>query len=360
MKISVIGAGAFGTSLGNIFAKAFKDQEILILTSCFEKKNEINSCLSNKKYFSEFVLEKNLRATNDLNEIFEKSQSKNGLIFVALPSYCLEEFLIKNQNLILENLTSNYFVFCTKGISKTGFFFDEIVSKIFGPDFENFAFLLGPSFAKEILIGARTFVNLVSKNKEKSVQIIEFFESSRKNGLHPIKFVFEDDLKGAQICAMMKNICAIFLGILRGAKMHDDLCAAFFTFFLKEILFLISLFSNQKSGLIQSHIIFSFAGIGDLFLTSTSEKSRNFSFGFLLGQMNHEKKDKEGLILFLNEFCDKPEGFFALQNLFNSDFFSKNQISCEVDGNLFFSKKLFDFFDEKCDAFFDFNILFDF
>ena len=52
MKISVIGAGAFGTALGNLFASS--NQEVLIFSSCGEKIDEINNNSTNKKYCQNF------------------------------------------------------------------------------------------------------------------------------------------------------------------------------------------------------------------------------------------------------------------------------------------------------------------
>jgi glycerol-3-phosphate dehydrogenase len=64
MKISVIGAGAFGTSLANLFAGF--SEEILILTSSDEKKNDINFHSMNSAVFQGKILRKNLKAVSSL------------------------------------------------------------------------------------------------------------------------------------------------------------------------------------------------------------------------------------------------------------------------------------------------------
>jgi glycerol-3-phosphate dehydrogenase (NAD(P)+) len=384
-RIFVVGCGNFGTSLANLFAKNFLDfninagvcqKELIVFTNSIEKKNEINDFSTNKNCFDNLLLSRNIKATNDINNVFIKNNKNSGIVFIAIPSYALEEFLILNKELIKKYHDFNYLIFCTKGISKNGIFFDDLILKIFGENFINFGFLLGPSFAEEIIMGFETFINLVSHNIKRTNEIIRFF-SELQIPKKQIYFIFDNDLKSAQVCSMMKNICAIFIGILRGASKKDDFCAAFFSLFFKEIISLIRAISKEK--IINEHnIVFSFAGLADLFLTSTSKKSRNFSFGLEIGELYKDKEKKIHKDNFSNflSMKKKPEGFFALKNLFYSfiekqnlgHFFEQKEESMQNNDENFnekennflkFSKKLFDFFDEENNnKFFNFEELF--
>lgn len=325
-KIKIIGCGSFGTSLAHAFSK-IPSQKISIFTRSKKKQEEINLNSKNYEAFGDFQLNKSIEAVNSIEEIFLFEHNNDFLILIiALPSHALDTFIDEIKEKIDSHHEKIYIIFCTKGISKTGYFFDEIITQKFNSSFDNFGFLFGPSFSNEILHSAQTFINLISKNQILSRDIMNFFNSH--SIFHNIFFFFEDDIRGAQICSMMKNICAIFIGILRGYGVDDDLCAAFFTLFFQEIKLLVSFFSNDHN------IIFSFSGIGDLFLTSTSLKSRNFCFGFDIGQ-NIKLKSKDEMYYYINSL-KKPEGFFALNYLFNS-FINRDDI---FSSNGFFSKSL--------------------
>ena len=95
------------------------------------------------------------------------------------------------------------------------------------------------------------------------------------------------DIIGIEICGAIKNIIAIASGILTGLGYSESARAMLITESLHDIKALINELGGDKK------TILSFAGFGDLLLTSTSRKSRNFELGFKIGSKVKEKELKE-------------------------------------------------------------------
>ena len=99
-----------------------------------------------------------------------------------------------------------------------------------------------------------------------------------------LKLRVSKDIIGIQICGAIKNVIAIASGILMGLGYSNSTQAFLINESLHDIKDMIYYFGgNPKT-------ILSFAGIGDLMLTCTSSKSRNFSFGYLIGSTKNRKK----------------------------------------------------------------------
>ena len=111
------------------------------------------------------------------------------------------------------------------------------------------------------------------------------------------------DIIGIQICGAIKNVIAIASGILKGLGYSDSTQAFLINESLHDIKDIIYyLGGNPKT-------IMSFAGVGDLMLTCTSTKSRNFSFGYTIGSTKNPNKIKEYLI------NNTVEGYFTLDTI---------------------------------------------
>ena len=93
------------------------------------------------------------------------------------------------------------------------------------------------------------------------------------------------DVLGVEICGAIKNVIAIASGMLEGMGYPISTKAMLITESLHDIKNLIHTLGGDKN------TILSFAGFGDLLLTCTSEKSRNYSFGKILGSGTREEID---------------------------------------------------------------------
>ena len=112
-----------------------------------------------------------------------------------------------------------------------------------------------------------------------------------------------DDIIGIEICGSIKNVIAIAAGMLAGMGLPESTQAMFITESLHDIKELIKILGGDKK------TILSFAGFGDLLLTCTSPKSRNFTFGKMIGE---HKSSKE-----INEYIQNTtiEGLHTLESI---------------------------------------------
>ena len=119
-----------------------------------------------------------------------------------------------------------------------------------------------------------------------------------------VKLRETNDLIGIQICGSIKNVIAVGAGMLNGMNYPESTQSFLITESLHDIKELIkALGGNPKT-------ILSYAGVGDLILTSTSFKSRNYQFGKLVG-MSASKEEQEK---YLKE--NTVEGYYTLHSVY--------------------------------------------
>lgn len=92
------------------------------------------------------------------------------------------------------------------------------------------------------------------------------------------------DVIGSEYAVAFKNAVAIASGIFNGLYKSDNTKASLITMGLNEI----QLFAKTKGAQIET--FFNFAGLADLILTTTSNKSRNYSLGFAIAQVDDAQK----------------------------------------------------------------------
>ncbi|MDB3864038.1 hypothetical protein N9325_04265, partial [Alphaproteobacteria bacterium] len=126
--------------------------------------------------------------------------------------------------------------------------------------------LSGPSFAKEVITGMPTALSLASNN-QKPLQTSVLFKDTN------IRIYYSNNIKTLEVLGVVKNIYAIGAGILEAMKLGENARASFITRCASEMQFML------KQSNLNDQKILSLAGIGDLVLTCSSTKSRNFSFG---------------------------------------------------------------------------------
>ena len=117
-KISIIGAGAWGTTIANTIAN--NSYNVCLLTNRIEVATEINEKHTNSKY-ADGMINMNITATNILSDAIQNSE----LIFLVLPSNVLSQIIIDISN--LKDISFNKkFIICTKGIdSNTNIFWTK-------------------------------------------------------------------------------------------------------------------------------------------------------------------------------------------------------------------------------------------
>jgi glycerol-3-phosphate dehydrogenase (NAD(P)+) len=156
----------------------------------------------------------------------------------------------------------------SKGIeSATGRFLNEIYSKHIPTD--NLCYLSGPSFAAEVIKKLPTALVISSENKECSEAFLPFFPSF-------MKVYLSNDVKGSEIAGAYKNVIAVAGGVCDGLGLGNNARAALITRGLAEM----SRFGLNFGAKMETFM--GLSGVGDLFLTATSELSRNFRVGKML------------------------------------------------------------------------------
>ena len=108
------------------------------------------------------------------------------------------------------------------------------------------------------------------------------------------------DLKGVELCGVLKNIIAIAAGIISGLKLGENAKGLLISRGLVEMIYL----GKALGGEISSFI--GLAGIGDLVTTASSTSSRNFTCGFKLAE--GKKLDQV-----MNEMEETAEGINTIQ-----------------------------------------------
>ena len=285
MKVCVLGCGAYGSALAKILCE---NKNEVVCYSRFEKevKALIETRVSPK--LPNVKLPLGIEFTNDL----EKACDGASFILVAVPTAFVSDVLKKAKKYIVDKPIC----IASKGIEQDSHLFvSEIVENIVGTN--NIAVFSGPSFAIDVANESPVGLTLACQHKETTDMIIKAFSNKH------FKLRVTGDIIGTEICGAIKNVIAIAAGILSGMELPESTQAMFITESIHDIKELI------KGLGADGDTITSFAGFGDLLLTCTSPKSRNFSFGYMIGKGSSQKEIDEYLS------STTVEGFYTLKSI---------------------------------------------
>jgi len=282
IKVGVLGAGSFGIAISNLLAL---NTDVLIYSRNEPQLEEIKSNLSGKIQF-----------TSDPEELAAQCR----LIFPIVPSSVFRD-LMQNFGLYLKPY--HFLIHGTKGFdvrwAEDNILTRKNVSTISAVILQETCVtrvgcLSGPNLAAEIMAGQPTATVIGSKFQE-------VIDAGKKVLQSPKFHVFgSNDILGAEVAGALKNVIAIGSGILTGKGLGKNLQAMLITRGLTEMVYFGQAFGATNSA------FFGTAGIGDLVATATSNTSRNFTFGYLLGQ----GKSKENIE---KEMPELAEGVGTLQ-----------------------------------------------
>lgn len=282
MKVGIIGAGAYGLALAKIFNK---NNDVIIWTKLENEYQELKEERTNKKVLPNFRLDDNIKITLDLKEVAQVD-----LLLIAVPAKFVDSISKELKGLIKKQ----YICIATKGIEQETCLFPIDVFKKYNKS-TNIALISGPSFAADIITNSPIGLSVASKSK-KTINIIKKALENTN-----IKLRETRDVIGIEICGSIKNVIAIASGILNGLGYPESTEAMFITESLHDIKNLIKALGGSKK------TILSYAGFGDLLLTCTSYKSRNFTFGHIIGK----REDKEDYIK-----NNTIEGLYTLKSIY--------------------------------------------
>lgn len=286
MNISIIGTGIYSIALALNIA---------------ENKHKITMWTENNDLYENFkanhnlepitnvTIPKNIKLTTDIKEAITNADL---IILGTTAKYIRSVCLDMKHN--FNTLTP--ICIASKGIeNSTCSFLSDIIKDVLKA--KHIAVISGPTFATDLINKEPCALSLASTSKKATKAIADALLNNH------LKLRNNNDIYGTELCGSIKNVIAIAAGILDGLGYSESTRAFLITESLHDIKELLNkLECNPKT-------ILSFAGIGDLMLTCSSPKSRNYQYGKLLGQ----KRTKEEIDKHLAN--NTTEGYYTLLSI---------------------------------------------
>jgi glycerol-3-phosphate dehydrogenase (NAD(P)+) len=263
LKISVIGAGSFGTAMAVVAGRC--GNEVSLWAHDPSVATAIETTRTNPPYLGALQIHENVHATHDLAAAATFSDT----LFMVVPSHHFRGVLSE----VAEHLRGPVTVISgTKGIeNETLERMSEITSSVLGDRLKAFGVLSGPTFALETARGDPTAAVIASRDADCAERI-----QSAMSG-DSFRLYRSDDVVGVELAGSLKNVIAIAAGVLEGLGLGFNTTAALITRGLHEITRLgIALGGRPET-------FAGLAGMGDLVLTCTGSLSRNRGVGVALG-----------------------------------------------------------------------------
>lgn len=261
-KISVIGAGGWGTALALLLAE--NRAQVRLWAHNPAVAEELVSKRTNETYLPGVRLPPNVYATGDLADTLDAE-----LVLIVTPSKAIRE--IAGQIAALGPNPETVFVSCTKGIEHdTGKLVSQILEEILPGS--RVGVLSGPNLAVEVAqrVPAAGVIGSVHAELLEPLQ--------RTFSLPSFRAYTSDDVTGIQLGGALKNIFAIAAGVSDGFNMGDNAKAGLVTRALAEMMRIGVTLGGRKE------TFFGLSGVGDLMVTCFSRHSRNRTVGQRLGQ----------------------------------------------------------------------------
>lgn len=265
MKIGVLGAGSWGTTVANLLA--LKGYSINMWVFEADLCQRIRDKRENDLYLPGTPLPANINPTNSI----EEAVSGMDMVVSAAPAQVVRSVISQAVPYISKGAV---IVSLSKGIEEGSLMLmSDLLKEVMpGALHDSLCYLSGPSFAKEVALMMPTAVVVASKNKGAAIKVRNLFTTGY------FRVYTHDDVAGVELGGAVKNVIAIATGISDGLGFGYNTRAALITRGLAEISRLgIRMGANPLtfSGL---------AGLGDLVLTCTGEMSRNRTVGYKIGK----------------------------------------------------------------------------
>ncbi len=288
MNITIIGSGVYGIAMAYALSKN-KNNKIKMWT---ESEETLKAILDHRDHYDllgGIKIPKEITFTCDYEEVMKDAD----LVFIM----CAARYVGSVCKNIMPYINDKmHFVIGSKGIEQNSCrFVHEVFLNFINT--KKLAVISGPSFAIDIANLEPIGLSIGYKSKA----TLNAFKKAYKGT--NIKLRETKDLLGVELCGSIKNVIAVAAGVLEGLGYSESTRSFLITESIHDIMELIhGLGGNKKTML-------SFAGVGDLLLTATSTKSRNYSFGVLLGK-NDPKK--------VQEYLDNTtvEGYYTLKSIY--------------------------------------------
>jgi glycerol-3-phosphate dehydrogenase (NAD(P)+) len=252
MKITILGGGSWGTALAVHLAG--NGHEIKVWEFFEEQAREMQEkrvC----NLLPKVRLPSNIYVTHELNKALDDFE----LVLIVVPSDKVEGLMENAKSFI----KTQPVIICSKGFGSNSKLLSEVING------EVYC-LYGPTHAEEVCKGM--FSGIVLAGPDGRKKLAREIESDN------FKVELSSDIIGVQVAAALKNILAVFVGVLDGAGLGDNAKAYIMTKGLGEIKQVGLAFGGKEE------TFYGLAGIGDMIVTCTSQHSRNRFVGQEVGK----------------------------------------------------------------------------
>lgn len=258
MKISTIWAWNRWLALSDVLA--FNGNNVLVYARDLNSANEINKYHTSQKYLWDKTINKNIQASNNLEEVLKFSN----YLIIAVPSKSIVSILKEIRS--IKNSENYFFINATKGFANNKTI-QQTINEYF-PKHRWLVSVLWPWFSKEVIDKNITCICSVSNNEKQSLFVQALFSNNY------FRVYTQDDVTWAEIYSSTKNAIAIASWIITWLWYANNTKSSLITRWLKEM-------AEIGHTLWAKHDTFYWlTGLWDLILTCSSDESRNFHAWF--------------------------------------------------------------------------------
>ncbi len=259
MRISIVGAGAWGTAIALIAARR---HDVTLHVRDRGQMQSVRTSRENVRYLPGFPLPEAVAITDDLADSVRDAE----LVVLATPMAGL-----RDTGNALAPLRPRQVVCVCKGLeADTHLLPHQVVAEVL-PGVPAAA-LSGPSFASEVAAGLPVALTAASADEVLAERIVHTLHGG------PVRVYRSSDVVGVEVGGAVKNVMAVAAGIADGLELGNNARAALLTRGLSEMMrFGVALGGSAET-------LMGLTGVGDLILTCTGGLSRNRRVGIALGQ----------------------------------------------------------------------------
>ncbi|HLP16689.1 MAG TPA: NAD(P)H-dependent glycerol-3-phosphate dehydrogenase [Bacteroidota bacterium] len=265
MRIAVLGAGSWGTTLAILLSENF--HEVTLWTFEGAHAAQMLATRTNPDFVPGTIIPPQIEITCDL----DKAAYDKELIVAAVPSQFLRSVL---KNIAHHDLSDTLIVNVAKGIENTSLkTMSEVMLDVLRHEKkQNLAIISGPSHAEEVVKKIPTAVVSAGFTMRTARVVAQAFSTPY------FRVYVSDDIRGVELGGALKNVIAIGAGVVDGAGFGDNTKAAIITRGIAEMTRL-----GDKMGALPRTFT-GLSGVGDLIVTCMSKHSRNRYVGEELGK----------------------------------------------------------------------------
>ena len=275
MKITVVGTGAFGIAMAYRLNSG-EDNEVLIWSESQGKIDEYAETGAIGAVLGGRPLPDGLRFTTSMEEAVKGSE----LVFILTASPFVRSVCEQLKPYLAEGF---YPIVGSKGVCPDGSIPANAAMEILGCDC---GVIAGPGFAEDILEDCPVGFTFATISDEIYDKVASAYAHDRN-----VVIDRSSDAIGVSLCSCIKNATAVACGALSGAGHLESTICLLVHRAVKDLSAITAKLPNGSS-----ETPYTLAGIGDLMLTCFSSKSRNCSFGYVVGQYGFNTKQAQGYL----------------------------------------------------------------